>query len=170
MPVSADTLRAHLEYSAWASRRLVEAAGTLSSAELTRDFGTADKSVLGTLVHTFAADRIWLARMEGTEHGPYSTGADYHLSVLENDWPAIYDRWRQWAARLTDEAALAPHSYHDLRGRSWQQPVWMLVPHVVNHGTHHRGQASGFLRSMGHTPPPLDLIFYYRELEKTRPG
>jgi uncharacterized damage-inducible protein DinB len=34
---------------------------------------------------------------------------------------------------------------------------------VVNHGTHHRGQVSGFLRVMGHTPPPLDLVFYYRE-------
>jgi uncharacterized damage-inducible protein DinB len=35
---------------------------------------------------------------------------------------------------------------------------------VVNHGTHHRGQVSGFLRSMGHTPPALDLIAYYRQL------
>jgi uncharacterized damage-inducible protein DinB len=36
--------------------------------------------------------------------------------------------------------------------------------HLVNHGTHHRGQISGFLRAMDHTPPPLDLIAYYRSL------
>ena len=41
--------------------------------------------------------------------------------------------------------------------------AWQIVTHVVNHGTHHRGQVSGFLRTMGHTPPPLDLSFYYRE-------
>jgi uncharacterized damage-inducible protein DinB len=33
---------------------------------------------------------------------------------------------------------------------------------MVNHGTHHRGQVSGFLRAMG-LAPPLDLVFYYRE-------
>jgi uncharacterized damage-inducible protein DinB len=42
--------------------------------------------------------------------------------------------------------------------------LWKIVLHVVNHGTHHRGQASGFLRAMGHVPPPLDLIAYYRTL------
>jgi len=34
----------------------------------------------------------------------------------------------------------------------------------VNHATHHRGQVSGFLRAMGHAPPPLDLIAFYRTL------
>jgi uncharacterized damage-inducible protein DinB len=54
--------------------------------------------------------------------------------------------------------------YRDLKGRTWKQPVWQLVLHLVNHGTHHRGQVSGFIRAMGATPPPLDLVFYYREL------
>jgi uncharacterized damage-inducible protein DinB len=170
MPVSADTLRTHIEYTAWASGRLVSAAAELSGEELTRDFGTADKSVLGTLVHVFAADRIWLARLEGSAHSAFTTEADYRLEVLQKDWPALYDRWRQWAARLTDESARAQHSYQDLQGRQFRQPVWMLVLHVVNHGTYHRGLASGLLRALGHKPPALDLIFYYREREKAHHG
>jgi len=43
-------------------------------------------------------------------------------------------------------------------------PLWQILLHVVNHATHHRGQVSGFLRAMGHTPPPLDLIAFYRTL------
>ena len=168
MSVSADTLRTHIEYSAWASRRMVDAAAQLTPDELTRDFGTADKSVLGTLVHVFAADRIWLARIAGAAKSPFTTDTDFQLSVLQNDWPQVYEGWRRWAAGLTEESAHTLHAYQDLRGRQWQQPVWMIVLHVVNHGTHHRGQAAGFLRSMGHTPPPLDLIFYYRELEKAQ--
>jgi uncharacterized damage-inducible protein DinB len=54
-------------------------------------------------------------------------------------------------------------SYHDSRGNPWTTPRWKIVLHVVNHGTHHRGQVSGFLRTMGHKPPQLDLIAYYRE-------
>ena len=56
MPVSADTLRLQLDYTAWASQRLMDAAAQLSSEELTRDFKTADKTVLDTLVHVYAAD------------------------------------------------------------------------------------------------------------------
>jgi uncharacterized damage-inducible protein DinB len=97
MPVSADTLRLHIDYMEWASRRILDAAAELTPEERLRDFKTGDKNVLETLVHVFAADRLWLKR-------------------------------------------------------------------VVNHGTHHRGMVSGFLRAMGHTPPPLDLIAYYRAL------
>jgi uncharacterized damage-inducible protein DinB len=61
-----DTLLAHLDYTAWASRRLVDAAAQLTPEELTRDFETSDHSVLGTLVHVFAADRIWLSRVTGS--------------------------------------------------------------------------------------------------------
>src|ERR1041384_7887375 len=49
--VTPDALRDHIEYSAWASRRLVNAAAGLSPEELTRDFQTADRTVLGTLAH-----------------------------------------------------------------------------------------------------------------------
>jgi uncharacterized damage-inducible protein DinB len=58
MLVSAEVIRLHLDYSAWASNRLLDAAGQLTSEELTHDLGTADKSVHGTLVHVFGADRI----------------------------------------------------------------------------------------------------------------
>jgi uncharacterized damage-inducible protein DinB len=64
---------------------------------------------------------------------------------------------------LTRESAASILEYQDLKGNPWRQSVWQIVLHVVNHATHHRGQVSGFLRSMGHTPPPVDLIAYYRQ-------
>jgi uncharacterized damage-inducible protein DinB len=162
MLVSAEVLRSHIAYTAWASRMLVEAAGGLSREELTRDFGTADKSVLGTLVHIFAADRVWLARLNRESPHIFVADVDYDLAVLQNDWPALHQRWKAWAGELTDEAARADVSYNDLSGNPWQQPLGQLVLHVVNHGTHHRGQVSEFLRTMAHVPPPVDLMAYYR--------
>jgi uncharacterized damage-inducible protein DinB len=157
MIVSADVLRSQLAYSAWASGLLVEAAGKLSPAELTRDFGTATKSLLGTLVHVFGADRLWLARMKGDLSNRFLGPEDYQLAVLQNEWPVLYRQWQEWAAGLTAEACAAELSYRDMRGNPWRKPVGLLVLHVVNHGTHHRGQVSGFLRAMGHVPPELDL-------------
>jgi uncharacterized damage-inducible protein DinB len=163
MSVSADFLRSYVDYSAWASLLLLRTAGELTPEELTRDFQTADHSVVGTLAHIYAGDRIWLARLSGAPVGPFITDDDRHMDVVEKEWPPLLERWKQWAAGLTDEQALAPVSYTDWRGRHWTQPVWQVVAHVVNHGTHHRGQVSGFLRSLGHTPPATDLHFYYRQ-------
>ena len=164
MAVSLSVVRLHLEYSAWASARLLDAAKSLTPAELNRDFGTADRSVLGTLVHTFGADRAWLARVRQQPPAHYLSPEDYEFARLESAWPALHREWRQWAAGLTEEAVQSSVAYHDLKGNPWTTPLWQIVLHVVNHGTHHRGQVAGFLRGMGHTPPPLDLIAYYRSL------
>jgi len=162
--MSPGSLLTHLNYTVWASRRLVEAAAQLTPEELTRDFGASDKSVLGTLVHVFAADRIWLCRVTGSSLPGrlLDPERDMHLSVLETQWPELLNRWKQWVSGLTDTSVVI--SYRDMKGNPYQTPAWQIILHLVNHGTHHRGQAAGFLRTMGHMPPPLDLIAYYRQL------
>ena len=89
----------HLAYTQWATARLLAAARDLSPAELTRDFGSANKSVLGTLTHVFGADRVWLARLEG---GAQEWPREYDLAGLAADWNAVLDRWQAWAAPLEE--------------------------------------------------------------------
>jgi uncharacterized damage-inducible protein DinB len=153
-----------LDYSAWATQRLLDAAAKLSPEELKRDFQTADKTVLDTLAHNYAADRIWLTRVKGETRASFLDPEDRDLNVLQAEWPALEQRWKLWMADLNDGGTDRVISYKDTRGNAYEQPVWQIVLHLVNHGTHHRGQVSGFLRSMGKTPPPLDLIAYYRSL------
>jgi uncharacterized damage-inducible protein DinB len=84
------------------------------------------------------------------------------MTVLRQEWPPLLAEWQELVGNGKDVATVV--NYSDLKGNAYSTPLWQIVLHVVNHGTHHRGQASGFLRAMGHKPPPLDLIFYYREL------
>jgi uncharacterized damage-inducible protein DinB len=86
-----------------------------------------------------------------------------HLAVLQSDWPALLERWKQWGDLLTEESIHGDISYKSAKGDAFATPTWQIVLHVVNHGTHHRGQVSGFLRAMGHTPPPLDFTIFCRE-------
>ncbi len=167
MPVSKEVLRLHLDYTRWATNRLLDAAAKLTPEELTRDFGTADKSVLGTLVHVFAGDRVWIGRIHGNPPSKFvDPERDMQLSVLQTEWPAVLDQWTAWLSSVEDAGIAAKISYKDLKGNAYQTEAWKIVLHVVNHGTHHRGQVAGFLRAMGYTPQPLDLIAYYRELDK----
>jgi uncharacterized damage-inducible protein DinB len=164
MAITPEALRSHLDYTAWASRRLVTAVSSLPPEELTKDFKTADHSILGTLVHVYAADRVWLGRIQGNPPARFiDPEQDMRLDVLQNDWPELLNRWQQWAAAHNGDSLRTRLSYKDLKGNPYETPLWQIVLHVVNHGTHHRGQVSGFLRALGHTPPRLDLIDYYRE-------
>jgi len=161
MPVSVDTLRLQLDYSAWASQRLMDAAAKLSPEELTRDFKTADKTVLDTLVHIYAADRIWLARVMAEPRATFIDPADRDLTLLQTEWPALHQRWKLWLRDFNDDDVLRLIAFKNIKGLAYSQPAWQIILHLVNHGTHHRGQVSGFLRTMGYTPQPLDLMAYY---------
>ena len=161
--ISAQALREHLKYHAWATARLLDAAAQLSPEELRHDFHIATDNVVGTLVHIFAADRVWIGRLKQTPPAQFVSESDHDFAALLEKWQAVSAAWQEWAAELTDQSAQEIFTYRDLKGNSWSQPVWQIVLHVVNHGTHHRGQVSGFIRSLGHTPPPLDLIVYYRQ-------
>jgi uncharacterized damage-inducible protein DinB len=162
MHVSVDTLRTHIDYTVWASRRLLDAAASLSPEELTRDFGTADRSVVGTLLHTYGADLVWIERMYGTSLTSRPYGDNASIAILQAEWPRVWDRWQKYASALTEATAEAEIAYSTFKGVPYRTPVWQIVLHVVNHGSHHRGQAAGFIRSLGKLPPVLDLIEYYR--------
>ena len=153
----------HFAYSAWASQRVVDAAGKLSDEELRRDHKSADKSVLGTLVHTFAADRIWYARVTGAPITKFVDESDHDMAVLRSDWPTLYSDWAKFLAGA-DLGSVIP--YKDMKGNPYETPLWQIVLHVVNHGSHHRGMVAAMLRAMGQTPPPLDEIAYFRQLAK----
>jgi len=164
MPIEAKTLCTHLSYTTWATNRMLDAASKLTADELQRDFGTADKSVVGTLAHIFAADRVWMTRIRGEAPSTFLKPEERGLEFLNREWPPLLKAWEQWAAGLSDDKITATASYHDLKGNPWTTPLWQIVLHVVNHGTHHRGQVSGFIRALGHVPQPLDLMAYYREV------
>jgi uncharacterized damage-inducible protein DinB len=161
--VSSSLLRYQIESAAWANQRVLSAACKLTPQELTRDFHSSEHSVLGTLVHICRSERMWLSRIQGPLVG-YRVAGDDTLSALESAWPQVNQKWIEWAGRLTDETAQAELNYRDMRGNEWTTPVWKIVLHVVNHSTHHRGQAIGFIRAMGYVPPNTDSISFARAL------
>ncbi len=158
MYISPETLRLQVDYDIWASRRILAAAAALSPEELTHDFGTADKSVLGTLLHVYGGDYAWMERMHGNSisRRPYDEHAS--LATLQAEWPRVWDRWKAYVDGLDAETVESVIAYRTFKGDPYESPVWQIVLHLVNHATHHRGQASGFIRALGKTPPVLDLM------------
>ncbi len=162
--MTAEEIRLHIFYSGWASRKLLEAALALSEEKQRREFSVSHKSLMGTLEHIFFADRIWLSRAVDSRviqggFSDFSSG-----ETLLTEWPKVQKRWEDWASAVSHQDIVKHIDYKDLKGNAYRTPVWQIVLHVVNHATLHRGQAMSLLRQLGATPPPTDLIFYYREI------
>ena len=80
--------RLHLRYSAWASRKLVEALRAVPDGDFEKSVGISHSSLLGTLAHILWADWLWFTRVVEAMEQPGQT-----REVLETVWPELQDKW-----------------------------------------------------------------------------
>jgi len=150
-------------YNRWQNENLYGVADTLSDAERRRERGAFFGSIHGTLSHLLWADRIWMSRFAGT---PRPTGGIPESVSLYGDWGEL-KRERaafdgvivDWAERL-DEAAVAGDLTwfsHAIKAEV-SRPKWLLLTHMFNHQTHHRGQVHCMLTQAGGKPGDTDLF------------
>lgn len=154
--------RASAAYNAEMNRRLVRAAATLDDAARRADGGAFFGSIQGTLNHLLWADRLWMHRFAGWERPP---GGIRDSAALVAEWAGYV------AARAADDAAIeawaAALTEADLAGdlawfsgaaqQEMRRPRWLLVAHMFNHQTHHRGQAHALLTRAGAKVEATDL-------------
>ncbi|TIW76146.1 MAG: damage-inducible protein DinB, partial [Mesorhizobium sp.] len=62
-------------YNQWANGRIYDAADDLNDEEFNRDVGAFFGSLMGTLNHLLAADRIWMKRFTGEGVAPTTLDA-----------------------------------------------------------------------------------------------
>lgn len=160
--ITPDYARTMAAYNAWQNRSLYAAAATLSDEERRRDRGAFWKSIHGTLNHLLWADRIWMSRFDGWEKPAFAISDSarmidpfeaLHAARVEAD-----ARIAEWAGRLTPDALAGDLTYYSgAWGREVTRPWAVLVTHMFNHQTHHRGQAHALLTAAGAVPEATDL-------------
>jgi uncharacterized damage-inducible protein DinB len=156
--VNADTLLAFVRYHAWANDRILTVADGLSDDEF-RTTGTMDHgSAFQTLRHLMDVDWSWREFCTGNNVG--ETYVWDHGFVLD-DLPAIHafcleegTRLRSYVESL-DDAALSESL---TTGPDFAVPRWLILAHVVNHGTQHRSELARYLTECGYSPGNLDLL------------
>jgi uncharacterized damage-inducible protein DinB len=149
-------------YNRWQNENLYRVADTLSDAERRKSRGAFFGSIHATLNHLLWGDRIWMSRLAGT---PRPDGGIPQSVALINDWDelkrerAAFDAIMvDWADRL-DAAALAGELtwFSGAANAERSKPRWLIVTHMFNHQTHHRGQVHCMLTQAGGKPGATDL-------------
>lgn len=160
--ITPDFVRTMAAYNAEMNRRLYAAADRLDDAARRADRGAFWGSIHGTFNHLLWGDQMWMSRFDGWEKPPVPLKQS---GAMVDDYEALKRRRVEadagieaWAGRVTP-AWLACDLiwFSGSSGRDMTQKRALLVMHLFNHQTHHRGQAHALLTASGQQMEATDL-------------
>jgi uncharacterized damage-inducible protein DinB len=151
-------------YNLWQNESLTKAASEISEAQRQSDRGAFFGTIEKTFSHILWADRIWLSRFEG-KNAPAGNIAS-SVALIES-----WDKFRTERAALDHDILGWAHEmppqwfegdlswFSGGAGRNLAKPKSVLVVHMFNHQTHHRGQIHAMLTAFGAKPDATDIAF-----------
>jgi len=160
--INTDYCRAMADYNEWMNKRMYDVCAAMTTTERRLDRGAFFGSIHSTLNHILYGDLAFMSRFTGEpKHVPeigvelYEEFDDLHAARSSLD-----QRILQWSTTLSADWLQQPLTYASkVDGVIRTVPRWLLVTHMFNHETHHRGQVSTLLSQMGIEFGSTDLPF-----------
>ena len=156
-----DDLASLYAFNVWANARVVEALRTVPEHDYEKEQGGGWPSLRATFAHIAGATDAWAERFAGRDVMRLPTPEE--LPTLDDAVRVLLAAQGKHAALLPnyDAARLAaPFSWKNLKGELKVANFGVVVRHVVNHQTYHRGQISSMLRRLGHAPKATDMVVW----------
>jgi len=153
------------DYNYWAKNRIMRAAVKVSPEQFCATNSSSYGSLRGTLVHSLSAELVWRKRFANGQP-PFSVPvqADFPTpEALDQYWHAEETLMRSYLAGLTDANLESPIEYKNTQGIVFQNVLWGLLVHLVNHGTQHRSEAAAMLTDFNCSPGDIDFLVFLRE-------
>jgi uncharacterized damage-inducible protein DinB len=157
-----DALRSLWEHHWWSVDLIFQEARGLSAEEFGRDLQISYGSFHGALAHLVGSEQVWVERVRRGRSLPKVPGA-LEMPILD----AVYAVWgsckQEWRAVFARDDFERVVGYRNTKGEEFEDPLWLILAHLVDHGAAYRGTLVAALRLLGRTPPATGLIFYTRQ-------
>lgn len=159
-------VRTMAHYNRWMNEKVYTACETLTDEQRKADRGAFFRSIHSTLNHILWGDYRWMGRFtQGTalskDYPKGSLGIDLHedWDALQRARTAMDDDILAWSEAVESEWMARDISWYSGLTKSTRvRPAWVLVSHLFNHQTHHRGQVTTLLSQCGVDPGATDLM------------
>ncbi|WP_345988064.1 DinB family protein [Chryseobacterium sp. Chry.R1] len=116
-----------------------------------------DERTIALINHTINAQQIWNARILGEE-----TFEVWQVNPLE-DLEEINHQNFLTSIQIVQNFNLDNRiGYQNSKGAKFENSVFEMLFHAINHSTYHRGQINSLLKQNGIEPLLTDYIFYKR--------
>jgi uncharacterized damage-inducible protein DinB len=147
-------------YNRWADRRVLEACRKLTPEQYAAEPAPGWSSVRSSIVHIATVTEGWLRGVAGEAVETVPTEDDLpSVDDAERLLDRAYQIFTDVVPALTPEQLATPRTFRG-RSRVAVLPPWVVLRHLVNHSTYHRGQVAAKLKRLGVDPPGTDLIFW----------
>ena len=150
------------KYNIWMNQKLYTVCDSINDDVRKKDMGAFFGSIHRTLDHILYGDKAWLERLRDRSFTPRNIGETLHeeWGALKTERFAIDQEIDAWIQTLTEESLGSIFTFTsnvDKKERSI--PTRILVQHLFNHQTHHRGQLTVLLSQLGLKYGSTDLPF-----------
>ena len=150
-------------FNRWANDKMLDACRKLSPEQFVEEPAPEVLSVRKTVWHIAIVTEGWLKAL--ADNPDQSFPAETEVQTPD-DAAIILDRAYQIFDRLlpmlTPESLATPRTM-TRRGRTAALFPWVVLRHVVNHTTYHRGQVASKLRKFGIQQVETDLVYFALE-------
>lgn len=151
------------QYNRWMNDKLYEACRHITEEQRRKDLGAYFKSIHGTLNHLLLADLIWLSRLGVSVEINATSLSD----VVHDDFDELNKARKctdeliiNYIYKLIDEDLSTRVRYTSVQsGKTNELPLGLILTHLFNHQTHHRGQLTTLMSQLGLDFGVTDMIF-----------
>ena len=150
------------QYNSWMNDRLYDTCATLPDTERKKDLGAFFGSIHNTLNHILYGDLAFMSRFTGDPAQVPELGVELYddFTELKSARSTLDRRISDWSLTIADDWLNEQLTYTSkVDGESRTVPHWVLVTHMFNHETHHRGQITTLLSQMGLDMGSTDIPF-----------
>jgi uncharacterized damage-inducible protein DinB len=147
-------------FNRWANDKMLDACRKLSAEQYAAEPVPGWTPVRITIYHIAVVTDGWLRALANDPDQSFPAEAevptvDDAARVLER----AYKTFDSVFPSLTPEALATPRTF-SRRGRTAVLPPWVVLRHIVNHTTYHRGQVASKLKRFGIQQPETDLVYW----------
>lgn len=148
------------EYNLWMNEKIYSVCSTIPDHHRKQDLGAFFRSIHGTLNHLLYGDKAWMGRFTQQPFAVNVIGQELFadFEALRTERGKVDRQILNWTQQLDPAWLNQPFEYtSNVDGQRRRLPAWILVTHLFNHQTHHRGQVTTLIKQLGYEPGITDL-------------
>ena len=165
--ITTEHIRLLTQYNQWMNGKIYSACDAMSDQVRKADQKANYKSIHSTLNYLLWADYTWLGRFtQGTPlakdypKGPIGVDLYSDWMDLKRARESMDNDFLAWAKVVSPDWLASDYSWHSvLTNKTISKPAWILVSHLLNHQTDHRGQVITLLKQQDVSIGDSDLLF-----------